>query len=117
MNYMEIVGTAVQLEVKTEKGKDALNHAVYEKEWVTVEDVLIGEPSADDISNSLSLYGKKVAYVLAIPKGDTHVWEDAAVILPEPFVGEYKVIGFPTAGIEANLPLRWNKKVLVERYG
>ena len=61
------------------------------------------------------MYGKRVAYTLAIPKGDTHRWEDAEVALPEPFAGTYHTIGYPTAGIEANIPLRWNKKVLIER--
>lgn len=114
---MNIAGITIQLKVKTEAGKDSLNRTIYEESLADVENVLVGEPSTDDIANSLSLYGKKAAYKLAIPKGDEHIWEDTTVILPEPFAGEYHTIGFPTAGIEANIPLAWNKKVLVERYG
>ena len=72
----------------------------------TISNVLIGEPA---------LNGKN--YTLGIPKGDTNDWTDTEVILPEPFAGRYRTIGYPTAGIEANIPLRWNKKVKVERYG
>ena len=114
---MEISGVTIRLVVKTETGRDALNHPLFEEELVEVNNVLIGDPTTDDITNSLSLYGKKAAYKLGIPKGDEHQWENADVILPEPFGGRFRTIGYPTAGIEANIPLQWNKKVLVERYG
>ena len=42
--------------------------------------------------------------------------EDLGPFLPEPFAGTYRTIGFATAGIEANIPLKWNRKVKVERY-
>ena len=77
-------------------------------------DVLVGEPSSDDISNSLSLYGKKLAYTLAIPKGDTNDWTDTDVII---FGTRFRTYGMPTEGIEENIPLRWNKKVKVEYCG
>ena len=41
-----------------------------------VENVLIGEPSAEAVISELELYGKCIAYTLAISKGDTHHWED-----------------------------------------
>jgi hypothetical protein len=61
------------------------------------------------------MYGKKIVYTLAIPEGDDHVWEDTFVTLPAPMGGRYHTIGIPTAGIEANIPLRWNKKVHLEK--
>ena len=64
-----------------------------------------------------NLFGKKVAYMLAVPKGDTHNWVNAKVTLPSPFEGEYRTIGYPTVGIESNIPLKWNKKVRIERVG
>lgn len=112
-----MVGITIQLLVRTQSGTDALNRPTYDESWVEVSDVLVGEPSQDEITTTYSLNGKQVKYTLAIPKGDTHVWEDTEVILPEPFGGKYKTIGYPTAGIEANIPLRWNKKVKLERYG
>lgn len=108
-------GITITLLVRTQTGTDKLNRPVYQTETVTVDDVLVGEPTADDISNAQVMFGKRAAYCMAIPKGDTHIWEDTEVILPAPFAGHYKTIGYPTAGIEANIPLRWNKKVLIER--
>lgn len=112
-----IKGITVQLVVKTANGADALNRTIYETEIVEVDDVLVGQPSQEEITTTLSLYGKQATYTLAIPKGDENTWVDTEVILPAPFSGKFKTIGFPTAGIESNIPLRWNKKVLLEQYG
>lgn len=112
-----IKGITVQLNVKTQTGTDELNRPIYTTTVSEVDDVLVGEPSTDEITNTLSLYGKLAKYTLAIPKGDTNSWVDTEVILPAPFSGKFKTIGFPTAGIESNIPLRWNKKVLLEQYG
>ena len=108
-------GITVQLKVKTEGTADAFGQPTYTEELVNVEDVLVGEPSTADIENNLTLYGKRTSYTLGIPKGDTHVWEDTEVVLPDPFPGTYKTIGKATAGIEENIPLRWNKKVHLEQ--
>lgn len=109
-----IKGTPVKLHVKTQNGTDGFNRPTYYDEIVTVDNVLIGEPSADEVVNELNLSGKRIAYTLAIPKGDTHSWENTEV---EFFGGKFRTIGFPTEGIEENIPLSWNKKVKVERYG
>ena len=66
------------------------------------------------MSTAENLFGKKAVYTLAIPKGDTHKWEDSVV---EFFGHKWKTFGFPIEGIESNIPLDWNKKVMVERYG
>ena len=79
---------------------------------IPVDDVLVGYPSPEEINNTLTLYGKQVTYTLAIPKGDTHTWEGKVEIWGE----LYNIITAPTQGIESNIPLRWNKKVLVEKY-
>ena len=109
-------GVTVSLVVKTKIGTDDFNQPIFSEIVETVDDVLVGEPSSDDITNALTLHGAKVLYRLAIPKGDAHDWDGTKVILPEPFAGEYLTVGIPTAGIEENIPLRWNKKVLLERY-
>lgn len=110
-------GVTIQVIVQSQTSTDWANRPVYSEEAQDVANVLVGEPSTEDITNTLNLYGKHVAYTLAIPKGDTHNWVDTKVILPAPFAGTYKTIGYPTAGIEENIPLLWNKKVKVERYG
>ena len=108
-------GITVTLTVRTQTGTDPFGQPIYTDTTKDVSDVLVGEPSTDDINNALTLYGKRVSYTLAIPKGDTHTWENTTVVLPAPFGGKYHTIGYPTAGIEANIPLRWNKKVHLER--
>lgn len=107
-------GTTVQLLTKVQTGVDSLNEPIYKETWTDVPDVLVGTPSTDDITNTLQLEGKKLAYVLGIPKGDSNVWEDTEVKI---FGERFKTIGYPMTGEQANIPLRWGKNVKVERYG
>ena len=109
-------GVTITLLSKVQTGVDALGNPIYVDEEIQVDDVLVAPVSTDDFNSTISLYGKKAVYQLGIPKGDTNNWENQKVVLPEPFAGTYRTIGFPTAGIEELIPLRWNKKVLVERY-
>jgi len=112
-----IRGVPVVLTVKTRTGTDPLGAPVFEETTETVENVLIGEPTTQDAARTWDLYNKRIAYTLAIPKGDAHVWENTTVRLPPPFSGLFRTVGIPTAGIEENIPLDWNKKVHLERYG
>jgi len=109
-----IKGMPVTLYERTQTGTDGFNRPIYSETPVVVENVLVGEPSTDDITNDLQVYGKRLAYTLAIPKGDTHVWHDVHV---EFWGQKFRTYGAPTQGIEDNIPLDWNKKVKVERYG
>jgi hypothetical protein len=108
-----IKGITVTLITQKEVGRDDFNAPIYEDVPEAVDNVLIGEPSTEAVVGELELYGKHIAYTLAIPKGDTHHWEDQIV----EFFGErFKVYGHVTQGIDALIPLDWNKKVKVERY-
>lgn len=107
-------GVTVYLHVKTESCTDAFGAPIYVDEVIPVDNVLIGEPSSDQAIQELNLYGKRLAYVLAIPKGDDNVWTDTEV---EFFGEKFRTYGEPTQGIEDLIPLSWNKKVRVERYG
>lgn len=107
-------GTTVQLVVKTQSGTDAFGAPVYTEELVSVADVLVGSPTSDDVTNTLNLYGKKIEYVLGIPKGDTHNWIDAEVVI---WGERFRTVGYPTTGEQENIPLRWGQNVRVERYG
>ena len=108
-----IKGMPVTLFERTQTGVDGFNRPIYSETPVVVENVLVGEPSTEDITNDLQVYGKRLAYVLAIPNGDAHNWADVHV----EFWGErFRTYGAPTQGIEDNIPLDWNKKVKVERY-
>ena len=106
-------GINIILYDKQKTGEDAFGHPVYAETPVTVENVLVGVPTSDEVTDALNLYGKHVAYTLAIPKGDENTWTDRMV----EFFGErFRVIGHPTQGIDHLIPLAWNKKVRVEHY-
>ena len=107
-------GITVTLYERTQVGTDAFHAPVYEETPVEVENVLVAPASASEILDNVNLYGKKAVYTLAVPKGDTHEWENVRV----DFLGQrWRTFGFPTEGIEHLIPLSWNKKVMVERYG
>lgn len=106
-------GITITLYNRVQTGTDAFNRPIYADVQTTVDNVLIGEPNTEDIVNEMNLSGKRLAYTLAIPKGDNHEWKDAVV----EFFGErFRTFGAPTQGIEDMIPLQWNKKVKVERY-
>lgn len=107
-------GITVILYEKTKTGEDEFMSSIYVENPVEVENVLVSPASSTDVVDSLTLYGKKAVYTMAIPKGDNHIWEDRTV---EFFGAKWKTVGFPTEGIEELIPLSWNKKVMVERYG
>ena len=60
-------GVTVTLYEKTQTGVDGLNNPVYSVSPVQVENVLVGEPTTDDITSSISLYGKQLRYMLGLP--------------------------------------------------
>lgn len=107
-------GIDVKLVIRSESGTDPFGAPIKEESLEIVKDVLVGQPSSDDIQDSLSLYGKKVQYILGIPKGDTHKWEDTEVCF---FGQKFRTFGYVTQGIEGLVPLKWNKKIGVERIG
>lgn len=109
-----IKGITVGLHVKEVVGTDPFNRPVHKEKIVDVANVLVAPSSSDDIVTSQNLYGKKAVYTLAIPKGDTHTWEDTKVDF---FGRTWQTFGYPLSGIEENIPLDWNQKVMVETYG
>lgn len=114
MKATMIKGITVILYEKTQTGVDAFNAKVYEETPVPVENVLVCPVSAEDIISGIQLYGKHAVYELCIPKGDTHDWENKTV---EFYGKKWRTFGFPQQWIEENVPLSWNQKIKVERYG
>lgn len=111
-----IQGMTIKLAVKTPTGEtDPFGAPIYTEpyEWVSVDDVLVGQPTSEDYATTLQLTGKHIAFVLGIPKGDTHVWVDTFV---EIWGEKYRTIGIPQTGIQENIPLRWGQNIKVERY-
>ena len=106
-------GITITLHNKVQTGTDEFNAPIYSDQDVSVDNVLVGEPSGDEIVQDLNLYGKRLAFVLAIPKGDTHDWTEVEVSF---FGQKFRTYGEPTQGMDHLIPLSWNKKVKVERY-
>lgn len=107
-------GITVILLERTQTGVDPFNRPTYAETETPVENVLVApvSPGGEDVPDTLDLTGRKAVYTLAIPKGDANSWEGNRVR----FFGEtWNVIGVPTEGIEAMIPLAWNRKVRVER--
>ena len=111
---MVLKGITIQLKVRKKIGTDAFSCPIYDTQYVDVENVLVAPASSTDIITATDLTGKKAVYTLAIPKGDTHDWNDCTVKF---FGREWKSFGYPLEGIDALIPGEWNKKVMVELYG
>ena len=108
-----IKGITVKLVDRTQTGVDSFNRPIYTETLIEVGNVLVAPLSDTEILDTINLTGRKAVYQLAIPKTDTHTWEDKKV----QFFGEtWRVIGKPTMGIDENIPLDWNKKVKVESF-
>lgn len=107
-------GMTVQLVKKTQSGTDPFGAPIETEEIVDVPDCLVGQPTSDDIAATMEMYGKNIAYVVGVPKGDENEWVDTDVII---WGERFRTIGYPMTGIQENIPLRWGKNVKVERYG
>lgn len=108
-----IRGITITIYQKQKYGKDMFGHDLYEEIEEEVDDVLVAPVASNDISVNTNTDISKTQYNLAIPKGDDHDWNNTKV----KFFGKtWKTVGEPVEGIEENIPLRWNKKVVVERY-
>lgn len=106
-------GITVMLHTRAQTGTDPFGAPVYEEVTEAVENVLVSPSSSEEIVNTTELYGRKAVYTLAIPKGDTHDWENQIV----EFFGEsWRVFGVPIKGIDSLVPTAWNTKVTVDRY-
>ena len=108
-----IRGMTITLWKKSQTSTDSFNEPVYEWTSEAVADVLVASPAAEEVTDELNSSGKRIEYLLGIPKGDAHDWEDQIV---EFFGHKFKTFGIPEQGIEANVPTRWHKKVKCERY-
>ena len=105
-------GITVTLYEKTQTGVDPANVPVYNETPTQVENVLVAPESTVQLTSEVDLRGGEADYILAIPKGDTHVWEDSRI----DFFGQsFRSFGIPTQGIDDLIPLDWNLKVKVKR--
>ncbi|MFM1580726.1 hypothetical protein ABGF48_00730 [Helcococcus bovis] len=110
---MLIQGIIVTLINRVKIGENPLREPIYEEKEIEVQNVLVAPATADDLVNVGDLEGRKTIYTIAIPKGDTNIWENQKV----KFLNKtWKVITEAEEGIESMMPLAWNKKYKVERH-
>lgn len=108
-----IKGIPITLYEQIETRPDEFNRPTHAEVPVTVYNVLVGRPSEQEVLDTLNLTGRKVVYVLGIPKGDTHNWENKTV---EFWGQKFRTIGMPVTGIQNLIPMDWGQNVRVERY-
>lgn len=106
-------GITVTLYERQETGRDKFNRPIFEEIPVEVKNVLVAPATNEEAADALDIYGKKILYTLALPKGDAHEWENAKVSF---FNQDFRVVTFPAQGIEHLIPLSWNAKVQVAAY-
>lgn len=92
---------------------DPFGEPVYQEKQIEVQNVLIGNPSTEAAVNEFNLTGKKLLFVLGIPKNDIHDWKDKTVIIRGQ---KFRTYGFPLTQTAENVPGRWNTQVKVEAY-
>lgn len=111
-------GETVILYEETPNGTLPTGEITYEVTPVEVHDVLIGEPSSEELLSSVDLYGKSLRVILGIPKGDTHDWVNKRVDWTDAYGNTHSFItfGYPITGVEANIPTRWHMKVRCAQY-
>ena len=102
----------VQLVKKIQDRTDPFGAPIVSETLIDVPGCLVGQPSTDDIAQTLEMYGKKIAYVVGVPKGDVNSWVDTDVII---WNERFRTIGYPETGIQENIPLSWGQNVKVER--
>ena len=97
-------GIDIILYEKTKTGEDGFHDPIYEENPVTVHNVLVGQPTAEEITTELQLTGRRIAYTLAIPKGDTHNRAAHRLYAGNP-KGRYPQLGQRPGGVfRADLP-------------
>lgn len=110
-------GVTVTLYERTKTSSvDDFGAPVYTETATSVDNVLIGEPTSEEIAAATDLYGKRIRWMLGIPKGDTHAWRDSRIDWTDAYGVTHKMrsFGFPITGIEQLIPTAWHMKVRVE---
>lgn len=109
-------GVTITLYEKTQTGTDPFGAPVWTETPVQVDNVLVGEPSTDDMAEALDIYGKRIRWMLGIPKGDTHDWTNVRIDWTDAAgrTRRMRSFGFPIMGVEHLVPTAWHTKVRVE---
>lgn len=99
---------------RVQVGTDHFSAPIYDELPINVENVLVLPCTVSPIVSDLQLHGNRTEYELCIPKNDTNEWNGCRV----DFFGQsWRVFAPPMQYIDSLVPLEWNRKVKVERYG
>ena len=109
-----IKGITVTLFDQVPTGADPFGKVLYDEIPTNVENVLVSPLTAEEIVSAQQLDGCHAEYELCIPKGDMHTWRNRRVRIWDE---DYRTVGPVKKWQEEQLPLDWNKKVKVERFG
>lgn len=112
---MLIPTESVVLHTLTESTEDDFGRTAYTETDVDVNGVIVGSPESSDVESAIEVYGKRIAYVIGIPKGDTNTWEDCDVTIRG---RKFHTIGIPVQYTAGAMPDWWpcDKKIGVEAY-
>ena len=112
-------GITVTLYEKTQTSTDPFGAPVYTESPESVDNVLVAEPLTEDLAQATAIYQKTIRFMLGIPKGDTHDWQEKHVSWVDAYGKEIhcRTFGFPMTGVEENIPGPWHMKVRCEDYG
>ena len=107
---------SVVIHQRRQTGTDRFHAPIYEDVTETVSGCLPISPSTEAVTSDETLYSKHLAYVLCLPKGDTHDWSAGTVV--ELFGARFKTYGDVIEYVEANIPwgINLNKQAKLERY-
>ena len=105
----------VILHERTAGGEDDFGQTTYTETDISVDGVIVGEPTTSDVESAISVYGKRLAYTLGIPKDDMHTWEDSEVTIRG---RKFHTIGIMLQYTAGGMPgyWKWDKKIGVELY-
>ena len=109
----KIKGRTVKLHTFTETSTDPFGNPITEETIESIDNILIEPASNEAIVTELQTIGKRIAYILHIPKDDDHDWRDSVV---EFYDSKWKTYGDCLQYDPELTPLSWGKKIKVERY-
>ena len=112
-------GITVTLYTESSTETDPFGAPIVKETGVDVPNVLVAEPLTEDLAAATALYQKTIRYMLGIPKGDTHDWQNKHVSWTDAYGIKHdcRTFGMPITGVEANIPGPWHMKVRCEDYG
>lgn len=112
---MSIRGIPIILYEETVTGQDDFGRDIVETVATEIPNVVIGQPSSEDVLTEVNISGKQIVYNLALPADDNHDWVNKVV---EFYGHKWRTIGIPDQFMDgfmgATFP--WNKRIRVEAY-